>query len=372
MASAAGPTPPSFDSKALQSLYENKGAIGKEQVRDIIAGTGIASSHSLENLGNVLIHQNPSPVTEKHTVSNVNSRDLSKLSTSDKAKEKFYNLLTKISNLWSSFVSKFTSSHDKNYIIDLREIAEEAEKLSEETSPPPSTAQEHTPAPTEPKALKSAERPASARRDSVELKNDMQEFLYDSGDRYTLLLADQAKENALPAFKEKFSQAKNELELSIKEADDYINGKSASAANPEAIKAKIKSKIDNIKNLIKASEQARVESHGDRINEMKDFQSALLLSQTRISNKLNDFYMRLEVDYGQHKASTHDQLRIIDAANARCKSAVQRATEAQRKYENGDISSIDQASLQNDIDREIQNLDREIASAYKFLNSLSK
>lgn len=82
--------------------------------------------------------------------------------------------------------------------------------------------------------------------------------------------------------------------------------------------------------------------------------------------------MRLEVDYGQHKASTHDQLRIIDAANARCKSAVQRATEAQRKYENGDISSIDQASLQNDIDREIQNLDREIASAYKFLNSLSK
>lgn len=357
---------------ALKALYQNQGAIGKEQVKDIIAGTGLASSHSLETLGDELMHQNPSPVTEKHTVSSVNSQDLSKLSTSDKAKEKFYNILTKISNLWSSFVSKFTSSHDKNYIIDLSEIAEEAEKLGEEMSPPPSTAQEDAPAPTEPKALKSAERPASGRRDSVELKNDLQEFLYDSGDRYTLLLADQAKENALPAFKEKFSQAKTELELSIKEADDYINGKSASAANPEAIKTKIKSKIDNIKSLIKASEQARVESHGDRINEMKDFQSALQLSQTRISNKLNDFYMRLEVDYGKHKDSTRDQLRIIDAANARCKSAVQRATDAQRKYENGDISSIDQSSLQNDIDREIQNLDREIASVYNFLNSLSK
>ena len=42
---------------ALKALYQNQGAIGKEQVKDIIAGTGIASSHSLENLGNVLIHQ---------------------------------------------------------------------------------------------------------------------------------------------------------------------------------------------------------------------------------------------------------------------------------------------------------------------------
>jgi len=379
MASAAGSTPPSIDPKALQSLYENSGALGKDDVKDVVKGTGLVSSHSLETLGDELQHQNPTPVSEKHTFSNV--QDLSKLSTTDKAKEKFYSVLTKISNLWSNFVSKFTSSHDKNYVIDLHDIAEEAEKLGEVINPPPSTAQEDAPvtnketAPSESKPAVADRFAAMQARRNPEKEKDIREFLrtFASQASEAAWKAKEAAKNANPEFKAKLENAAKHLEESLEDAQNYTQGINTEQSDADGMKATIKSQIENLKNLALDSRIAIQEGRGERIKQMKGFANTLDAVNSQLRSKVDSFYERANnFKLKSQVDNTYPQFRIIDEARVGVREAVNRAQDQRLKYEKGEISFINEEELLNDIDAHMNKLNQEIATADKYFKSLPK
>lgn len=309
---------------ALKALYQNQGAIGKEQVKDVIGETGIVSSHSLEYLGNEREHANP-PSLREH-----------KITPFDQAKDKLLSIGTAIAKLWNSLIGLIKkepseSANPLEYVISDEELQQALSSLPdvasdiESTITPPSTPEVTTAKePTRAEAFAAMQ----ARRD-IKKEKELLAFLRQAGPGEAIFKARQAIATATPEFRESLNNAANQLQDLTEEASAYTEGRNTEKSDPDAMKAAIKNQIASLNRLVMDSKIAISNSRDSRAKEMKSFDRDLSKAQTQFTSKIDALNRRGQTLAGKG-LNTTEAMRNVDMAKGFVNAAIQKAGDAER------------------------------------------
>lgn len=346
----------------LRANYETY----KDSSSEISKHTESASHSSLETLKDDLEHANP-PSLKEH-----------KITPFDQAKDKLLSIGTAIAKLWNSLIGLIKkepaeSANPLEYVISDEELQEALSSLPdvasdiESTTPPPSTPEVTTAKePTRAEAFAAMQ----ARRDNKK-ENELKGFLRQAGPGEAIFKARQAIATAPPEFKESLNNAANQLEALTEEASAYTEGRNTEKSDPDAMKVAIKDQIASLNRLVMDSKIAISNSRDSRAKEMKSFDRDLSMAQTQFTSKIDALNRRAQALAGKGLNST-EAMRNVDMAKGFVNAAIQKAGDAERKYINGEIGSVDQQAHLSEIEEAMTRLNGYINAANQLMDSLEK